>query len=94
MKKLLIPLALILGTFILAPGAASAHLRHWRPGHRQVVVVRPVAVRPVPVCPVVVRPARIVVRPVTARIAQVWIAGHWEWRGPRYGNVWIAGYFI
>jgi len=36
-------------------------------------------------------PAQVEVAPPAPGPTSVWVPGHWAWRGPRYGYVWVPG---
>ncbi len=84
MKKILIPLAMILAALAFETGSASAHPRPCRP-RGAVVIVRPAAI--------VVRPAPVVIPYPAVRVHRVWVAGHWTWGGLHSGYVWVPGHW-
>ncbi len=80
--------ALILATVALVTLSAftpEAEARRNRP----VIVVKPGKA-------IVVKPARpvVVVKPVCPARDAVWVAGHWDWCGPRLGYRWVAGHWV
>ena len=38
-------------------------------------------------------PPQTEVVPVAPAPCYVWVGGHWAWRGPRRGYVWVPGYY-